>query len=99
MSWLVAIERGLARAAIALVRVYQGVVSPWLGPRCRFTPSCSHYACEALQQHGLGRGSWLTLRRLGRCHPFHRGGFDPVPPVATHRCLGAPTPDAESIRP
>ncbi len=94
-----AIERALARAAIGVVRAYQLVVSPWLGPRCRFTPSCSHYACEALQQHGFIGGSWLTLRRLGRCHPFHRGGHDPVPPVRSQRCLGDATSPVESVSP
>jgi putative membrane protein insertion efficiency factor len=69
------------RLAIGLVRLYQMIVSPWLGPRCRFHPSCSHYACEALEGHGFLRGGWLTVRRLSRCHPFHAGGVDPVPPV------------------
>ena len=68
-------------AAIALIRVYQIVISPMLGPRCRFTPSCSHYACACLRDHGLLRGSWLTTRRLSRCHPWHPGGYDPPPPV------------------
>ncbi len=67
----------------SLIRAYQLAISPWLAPRCRFYPSCSHYALEALQIHGSLRGSWLALRRLARCHPFHRGGFDPVPPC-TH---------------
>lgn len=66
----------------ALIRAYQLCVSPLLGPRCRFYPSCSSYALEALATHGAMRGSWLTLRRLGRCHPWHPGGFDPVPAVA-----------------
>jgi putative membrane protein insertion efficiency factor len=67
---------------VGLVRAYRAVLAPLLAPRCRFTPSCSAYAIDALQSHGALRGSWLTLRRLGRCHPFHRGGFDPVPPPA-----------------
>ena len=62
-----------------LIRVYQRCVSPLLGPRCRFYPSCSQYMLEALQTHGLLKGLWLGLRRIGRCHPFHAGGFDPVP--------------------
>ncbi|MGB1090488.1 MAG: membrane protein insertion efficiency factor YidD [Oceanobacter sp.] len=66
---------------IGLVKLYQWLISPLLGSRCRFYPTCSHYAIEALQQHGPLKGSWLTLKRLGRCHPFHPGGFDPVPPV------------------
>jgi putative membrane protein insertion efficiency factor len=68
-------------AAQGLIRAYQVVVSPWVGDCCRFYPSCSHYAHEAVGRHGVMRGSYLTLRRLGRCHPLHPGGFDPVPPV------------------
>ena len=64
----------------ALVRAYQITVSPLLGPRCRFYPTCSHYALEALEMHGAISGSWLTLKRVGRCHPFCEGGYDPVPP-------------------
>jgi len=64
---------------IFLLRGYQYAISPLLGPHCRFYPSCSHYACEAVHRHGALKGSWLTLRRLGRCHPYHPGGFDPVP--------------------
>jgi hypothetical protein len=62
-----------------LVRGYQRAVSPLFAPRCRFLPTCSEYAYEALGEHGALKGSWLTLRRLGRCHPFHAGGYDPVP--------------------
>ena len=64
---------------VGLVRAYRAVMSPLLAPRCRFAPSCSAYALEALQTHGALRGGWLTVRRLARCHPFHRGGVDPVP--------------------
>ena len=71
----------LARVLLAVIRGYQRVVSPLLGPRCRFAPSCSAYAAEAITVHGPGRGSWLALRRIGRCHPFHPGGHDPVPPA------------------
>jgi putative membrane protein insertion efficiency factor len=62
-----------------LVRGYQLVISPVLPPSCRFTPSCSQYALEAITRHGAVRGTWLAARRLVRCHPFHPGGFDPVP--------------------
>jgi putative membrane protein insertion efficiency factor len=65
-----------------LIRIYQWTLSPLLGPRCRFYPSCSQYAHQALLRFGLLRGGWLTLKRLGRCHPWHPGGFDPVPPEA-----------------
>ena len=62
------------------VRAYRYLLSPLLGSHCRFHPTCSAYALEALQTHGALRGSWLTLSRLLRCHPFHHGGLDPVPP-------------------
>ncbi|MDR0565353.1 MAG: membrane protein insertion efficiency factor YidD [Azoarcus sp.] len=63
-----------------LIRGYQYAISPLLGPRCRFTPSCSHYALEALEVHGILKGAWLAVRRVARCHPWHPGGADPVPP-------------------
>ncbi len=69
----------LALPLIALVRFYKYAISPMLGSRCRFYPSCSEYALEALQRHGAARGSWLALKRVSRCHPWHPGGFDPVP--------------------
>jgi len=62
-----------------LIRMYQLTLSPMFGPRCRFYPSCSHYGMEAIDKHDALRGSWLTMKRIGRCHPFHEGGFDPVP--------------------
>ena len=64
---------------VALVRVYQYTLRPLLGANCRFYPSCSDYAREALEKHGAWQGSWLALRRIGRCHPYHPGGYDPVP--------------------
>jgi uncharacterized protein len=64
---------------LLVLRGYQYAISPLFGANCRFHPSCSEYAREAIDRHGAGRGSWLTLRRLGRCHPYHPGGFDPVP--------------------
>jgi putative membrane protein insertion efficiency factor len=71
----------VSRLLLALLGAYRRFLSPLLGPRCRFAPSCSAYAVEAVTAHGAGRGSWLMLRRLLRCHPFHPGGHDPVPPV------------------
>lgn len=69
----------MARLLVLLVRFYQRFIGPGLPKACRFYPSCSSYAVEALTRHGAARGSWLTVRRLGRCHPFHPGGVDPVP--------------------
>lgn len=64
---------------IFLIRCYQHTISPLLGSRCRFYPSCSRYAAQALQTHGMLAGGWLSLKRLARCHPLHPGGEDPVP--------------------
>jgi putative membrane protein insertion efficiency factor len=66
---------------MGLIRVYQATLSLWLGPRCRFYPSCSHYGYEAFRRHGTVRGLWLTMRRLVRCHPWNPGGIDEVPPA------------------
>ncbi|ULQ48234.1 membrane protein insertion efficiency factor YidD [Flagellatimonas centrodinii] len=82
---------------IACIRVYQRLISPLLPPRCRYYPSCSHYAVQALQVHGPLRGSGLALRRILRCHPLAPGGYDPVPgtdpehPDTEHRCTTCPT--------
>jgi putative membrane protein insertion efficiency factor len=67
------------RLLASLIRGYQLVISPALPPSCRFTPSCSQYALEAVTRYGALKGTWLAARRLVRCHPFHPGGFDPVP--------------------
>ncbi|MCU0760597.1 MAG: membrane protein insertion efficiency factor YidD [Steroidobacteraceae bacterium] len=80
-----------------LIRGYQLVVSPWLGPRCRFHPSCSNYALEALEVHGALRGSWLAVRRIGRCHPLNPGGFDPVPRAAAPAVRAAPVDQHEGM--
>jgi uncharacterized protein len=74
-----------ARAVVTAIAAYQGGVSPFLPRACRFVPSCSEYLRLAVLAHGLGRGAWLGVRRLARCHPFHPGGFDPPPPVAAPR--------------
>ena len=69
-----------------LIRAYQCTLSPFIGRSCRFYPTCSNYALEAIHTHGTLRGGWLTLRRLSKCHPFHPGGFDPPPcsPQTSH---------------
>lgn len=64
---------------MALIRLYQLTLSPILPPACRFTPTCSRYAYEALNRFGFFKGGWLAIKRIGRCHPFHPGGYDPVP--------------------
>lgn len=69
----------VARALIGLIAVYQKAISPWLPSSCRYTPTCSQYAREALQKHGAVKGSWLAARRIMRCHPWGGHGFDPVP--------------------
>ncbi|MBS0395795.1 MAG: membrane protein insertion efficiency factor YidD [Proteobacteria bacterium] len=82
----------LTRLVRAPIHAYRYLVSPLLGPRCRFYPSCSAYALEAVDTHGPLRGLWLALRRLARCHPWHPGGYDPVPARAP-RCAD---PDCKS---
>lgn len=69
MKWLV----------LRLIRLYQLVLSPIIGQQCRFHPTCSQYTMEAVELHGVLKGLWLGVRRISRCHPFHEGGFDPVP--------------------
>ncbi|MGH7242286.1 MAG: membrane protein insertion efficiency factor YidD [Phycisphaerales bacterium] len=73
-------SRALAFPLLALVRLYQWTLSPVMGGQCRYWPTCSHYAAEALKTHGGLLGGWLTTKRLLRCHPFSKGGYDPVPP-------------------
>ena len=73
------IARGARWIATALIRVYQLFLSPLLPASCRYTPTCSTYAVEAIERHGVLRGSWLAAKRIARCHPFRPGGHDPVP--------------------
>lgn len=84
-----------ARLLLALIGGYRRFISPMTGPRCRFAPSCSAYALDAVRLHGAMRGSWLAVRRVGRCHPFNGGGFDPVPPRRPAR-LTTPSQGASS---
>ena len=69
----------------ALIQIYRWTIAPLLGPRCRFHPSCSAYALDAITTHGPWRGMWLAVRRIGRCQPWNAGGFDPVPPASRLR--------------
>lgn len=99
----------VARALLAVVGFYSRAISPALPPRCRFSPTCSAYAAEAIAVHGAGRGSWLALRRVLKCAPWHPGGFDPVPPRpagGTHgdhhssgSAVPAPAPGPGSVAP
>ncbi len=89
----------LAHLFRGFVRAYQFVLSPLLGRQCRFLPTCSHYAMEALERHGALKGGWLALRRILRCHPFAAAGYDPVPPAGPVPATGpvapaGPTPPA-----
>ncbi len=69
----------MKQIAIFLIRVYQRCISPFLGPHCRFIPTCSQYALEAVEKYGFFKGSCLAIKRILKCHPFHKGGYDPVP--------------------
>lgn len=77
----------LKAVALALLRVYQYVLSPWVGGACRYWPTCSEYSHEAIERFGALRGGWLTAGRLARCHPYGRGGVDPVPEPFRWRCV------------
>lgn len=89
----------VARLLLAFVAGYRRWVSPLLGPRCRFAPSCSAYVAQAVAEHGAVRGGWLAVRRIGRCHPFHRGGHDPVPPPRRPSTTMDPSADRTANRP
>ena len=75
----------IARILMASVRGYQKVLSPAMGGNCRYYPSCSEYGYDAIRLHGAGRGSWMAVKRIGRCQPFHEGGYDPVPEPGQHK--------------
>ena len=91
----------MTRVLLAGIAAYQRYVSPVLGQRCRFVPSCSAYAGEAIRSHGAARGGWLAVRRIAKCHPFHPGGHDPVPPArSTSATMDlAPAPVAGAVDP
>ena len=69
----------MKKILIFIIKIYQKVISPLTPPSCRFYPTCSHYGIEAIEKHGAFKGAWLAVRRISKCHPFHEGGFDPVP--------------------
>ncbi len=73
----------MRKLIILPIALYRWIISPVLGPHCRFHPTCSAFAIEAIERHGILRGGWMALRRVGRCHPWHAGGPDPVPGVRT----------------
>ncbi|WP_160180413.1 membrane protein insertion efficiency factor YidD [Paraglaciecola mesophila] len=73
------VSQALRKIPIGLIRLYQLWLSPMLGPNCRFHPTCSYYAIEAIKQHGIIIGGWLSIKRILKCHPLHSGGIDPVP--------------------
>ena len=79
------ISAALQWIAIKFIRGYQLVISPMIGPRCRFTPTCSQYAIEAIKSHGIVKGCWLAAKRLIRCQPLSEGGYDPVPTCSHHQ--------------
>lgn len=76
MKWLLQI---LSLPFIALIKLYQWIISPIMGPKCRFTPTCSTYALQALKKYGVFKGTWLAIKRIARCHPWGGHGYDPVP--------------------
>ena len=73
------ISKIIAFPFILAIKLYQGIISPWLGPKCRYTPTCSQYGIEALKKYGVVKGLWLTIKRVSRCHPWGGHGHDPVP--------------------
>ena len=88
----------LQKAALGMLRGYKWIISPLLPPACRYVPTCSEYAMEAVERYGVLRGSWMAGARLLRCHPFVKGGYDPLPLAAEHDCEGIKTDGREPVR-
>ena len=78
----------MRKLLITLIQAYRYLLSPFFGTSCRYTPSCSQYAIDAVQTHGVMKGLWLATKRIGSCHPWHAGGFDPVPGAGTEHKHG-----------
>jgi hypothetical protein len=76
----------LEKLLLALIRAYRYLLSPWVGTSCRFWPTCSEYSMDAIERHGALRGGWMTVARIARCHPYGKGGVDPVPERFRWRC-------------
>lgn len=87
-----------AKSFVAVIRAYQCFVSPLLGPRCRFYPSCSEYAVRAITRRGVVTGGWLAVRRIVRCHPWNPGGYDPVPPADSRSNSEGPIINSELVK-
>jgi hypothetical protein len=75
----------MKKILMGIIKIYQKTISPLTPPSCRFYPTCSHYGIEAIDTHGALKGTWLAVKRISRCHPFHEGGFDPVPEKTAKR--------------
>jgi uncharacterized protein len=80
---------------LALIHAYRGTLGPFVGGQCRYHPTCSAYAMEAIREWGAWRGAWMTVQRLGRCHPFAKGGLDPVPVNPRRKTVAAGAPESE----
>jgi uncharacterized protein len=93
-SWVRGAERAIVRGVVFVIQLYRHMISPMRLPTCRFTPTCSQYAVDALNQFGLVRGSWLAAIRLAKCGPWHRGGWDPIP---EHEGAGVDDCDAPAM--